>query len=169
MGMQTDELLKEARRQAGLTQAQVARRAGTSQPAVARYENGVSSPSVSTLERLLHACGRELVLMTTPARSTDLSGPLGRRLRRLRAQVLRVARRHGARNVRVFGSVARGEEDAESDIDLIVDLDPDRTLLDLVALTRDLTELLGVKVDVATLDLLKDRVLARASREIVPL
>ena len=107
--------------------------------------------------------------MTAPAQATDLSGPLGRQLRRQRAKVLHMARRHGARNVRVFGSVARGEEGAESDIDLIVDLDPDRTLLDLVALTRDLTELLGVKVDVATLDLLKDRVLARASREIVPL
>lgn len=167
--METNELLKEARRQAGLTQAQVARRAGTSQPAVARYENGVSSPSVSTLQRLLHACGQELVLMTAPAEATDLSGRLGRRLRLQRAQVLQMARQHGARNVRVFGSVARGEEGAESDIDLIVDLDPDRTLLDLVALTRDLTGLLGVKVDVATLDLLKDRVLARASREIVPL
>lgn len=107
--------------------------------------------------------------MTAPARATDLSGPLGRHLRQQRAQVLYVARRHGARNVRVFGSVARGEEDADSDVDLIVDLDPGRTLLDLVALTRDLTELLGVKVDVATLDLLKDRVLARASREIVSL
>ena len=167
--MEVAELLKNARDAAGLSQRDLARRAGTSQAAVARYETGRTSPAVKTLQRLLHACGQGLQLSTVEMPTTDLSGPLGRRLRSHRAEVAAVARRRGARNIRVFGSVARGEEGPDSDIDLLVDLDDDRTLLDLVALTRDLTELLGVKVDVATLDLLKDRVLARASREIVPL
>jgi uncharacterized protein len=67
-----------------------------------------------------------------------------------RHEILRIATRHGARNVRVFGSVARGEADERSDIDLLVDFDPDRSLLDHTALVLDLEELLGRKVDVVT-------------------
>lgn len=167
--MNTAELIRRARGEAGLSQREVARRAGTSQAAVARYESGRSSPAVTTLQRLLHACGRSLVLTTEAVPVSDLSGRLGRRLRERRAEVSAVARRHGARNVRVFGSVARGEERPESDIDLLVDLDADRTLLDLAALTSDLRSLLGVDVDVATLDLLKPRVREQAVRDNVPL
>lgn len=67
-----------------------------------------------------------------------------------RDEILRVAARHGARNVRVFGSAARGESTDESDIDLLVDLEPGRSLLDHSALLQDLQDLLGRKVDVLT-------------------
>jgi hypothetical protein len=67
-----------------------------------------------------------------------------------RQEILRVAARHGARNLRVFGSFARGEAGAESDIDFLVDLEPGRDLLDLAGLAADLRELLGRKVDVLT-------------------
>jgi uncharacterized protein len=67
-----------------------------------------------------------------------------------RAEILRIAARHGARNVRVFGSVARGEDRPDSDVDLLVDMDDDRSLLDLVGLGQDLQELLQRKVDVLT-------------------
>lgn len=67
-----------------------------------------------------------------------------------REEILRVAAIHGARNVRIFGSVARGDADETSDIDLLVDMDPSRSLLDHVALLSDLSELLGRKVDVVT-------------------
>jgi len=67
-----------------------------------------------------------------------------------RDQILRIASRHGAHNVRVFGSVARGDADESSDIDLLVDFEPDRSLLDHAALVLDLEELLGRKVDVVT-------------------
>lgn len=67
-----------------------------------------------------------------------------------RAEVLRIAAIHGAHNVRVFGSVARGEADAASDIDILVDLDPGRSLLDLGGLLMDLRALLGRDVDVVT-------------------
>lgn len=80
-----------------------------------------------------------------------------------------MARRHGAGRVRVFGSVARGEEHATSDIDLLVDLAPDRTLLDIARLTDALTAMLGVDVDVATEDLLRQDVRTRALQEAVPL
>ncbi|MBM3474825.1 MAG: nucleotidyltransferase family protein [Armatimonadetes bacterium] len=87
-------------------------------------------------------------------------------LRGRRDDILAVAKRHGARNVRVFGSAARGDAAESSDIDLLVELDPDRSLLDHVALVQDLQELLGRPVDVVTGAALhwyiRDRVLAEA-------
>jgi uncharacterized protein len=71
-------------------------------------------------------------------------------LRERRQEIRRLARRHGARNVRVVGSVARGEQEAGSDVDLLVDMDPGRTLFDVAALHDDLEELLGRPVDVIT-------------------
>lgn len=71
-------------------------------------------------------------------------------LQEKRQDILRVAASHGARNIRVFGSAARGEADESSDIDLLVDMDPNRSLLDVAALVADLRELLGRKVDVVS-------------------
>ena len=71
-------------------------------------------------------------------------------LRRLRTEVLAIASQHGARNVRVFGSVARGDSGADSDIDLLVDVESDRTLLDVIGLEQDLEQLLGAHVEVLT-------------------
>ncbi len=67
-----------------------------------------------------------------------------------RADILRVAAQHGAYNVRVFGSVVRGEAGEGSDIDLLVDLEPERSLLDLGGLQVELEELLARRVDVVT-------------------
>jgi hypothetical protein len=67
-----------------------------------------------------------------------------------RADILRLAAQHGARNVRVFGSVARGEACPDSDIDVLVEIEPGRTLLDRIGLMQDLEDLLGRKVDVVT-------------------
>jgi predicted nucleotidyltransferase len=67
-----------------------------------------------------------------------------------REEILRIAARHGARNVRVFGSVARGEDGSDSDVDLLVEMEDERSLLDLVGLEQDLEELLQRKVDVLT-------------------
>ena len=67
-----------------------------------------------------------------------------------REDVLRLAEQYGARNVRIFGSVARGEDDEQSDIDLLVDMEPGRSLLEVVGLWQDLQELLECNVDVVT-------------------
>ena len=84
----------------------------------------------------------------------------------LREQVLRIARVHGATHVAVFGSVARGEGGADSDLDLLVDLEPGRSLLDLIAIEQDLEDLLGRPVDALTRrglsPYLRDRVLSEA-------
>jgi predicted nucleotidyltransferase len=83
-----------------------------------------------------------------------------------REDINRIAAAHGARNVRVFGSVRRGESSVLSDLDLLVDMSEGRSLLDLVALGDDLEEALGVAVDVVTekslSPYLRDRILAEA-------
>jgi predicted nucleotidyltransferase len=73
-----------------------------------------------------------------------------RRLRARREEILGYAAEHGARNVRVFGSVARGEAEVNSDVDLLVEMEPGRNLLDLVGFWQDLEDLLGTHVDVLT-------------------
>ena len=67
-----------------------------------------------------------------------------------RQEILRIAARHGAHNIRLFGSAARGEDRPDSDLDLLVEMESGRSLLDLVALGQDLEELLQRKVDVLT-------------------
>ena len=86
-----------------------------------------------------------------------------------REAILRVAREHGAMRVRVFGSMARGDAGAESDVDLLVELEQGRTLLDLGALLMDLQDLLHRKVDVLTEAALHPRIRERVLREAVPL
>jgi len=83
-----------------------------------------------------------------------------------RAEVLGLAERHGARNVRVFGSVVRGEEKPCSDVDFLVEFEPGRSLLDCAGLWLDLQELLGCQVDLVEdggiSPYLHDRILAEA-------
>ncbi|MGP8246924.1 MAG: nucleotidyltransferase family protein [Bryobacteraceae bacterium] len=86
-----------------------------------------------------------------------------------REEILRVAAGRGARNVRVFGSVARGDNDERSDIDFLVDLDPGRSLFDLSGLLIDLEAVLSSQVDVVTERGLRSRVRERVLREAVPL
>ncbi|MFH1139721.1 MAG: nucleotidyltransferase family protein [Pseudomonadota bacterium] len=80
--------------------------------------------------------------------------------------ILALAAKHGARNVRIFGSAARGETGPQSDIDLLVKMEEGRSLLDLSALVLELRQLLGVKVDVVSEDglywLLRRRILKEA-------
>ncbi|HJQ68735.1 MAG TPA: nucleotidyltransferase family protein [Blastocatellia bacterium] len=86
-----------------------------------------------------------------------------------RETILRIARRHGASNVRVFGSVSRGEARPDSDVDFLVDLDEGRSLLDLGGLLMDLQELLGRPVDVVTEKSLRPRIRERVLREAIRL
>jgi uncharacterized protein len=84
-----------------------------------------------------------------------------------REEILRLAERHGARSLRVFGSVARGEANENSDLDLLVAWEPGRSLLDHAGLVQDLQELLGVKVHLGTEKSLhwyvRDRILREAT------
>jgi len=90
-------------------------------------------------------------------------------LKEKRAEILRISAEHGARNVRIFGSVARGEAEAASDVDLLVDMEPGRSLLDLGGLLMDLQDLLGCPVDVVTEKGLRKRIRDEVLKEAVAL
>lgn len=168
--------LRQARSSADLSQVDLAARAGTSQPALARYETGASLPTLPTLERLLAACGRRLEIQTPPAEPSapvtsirSQLGPQATELRRRRRRLLDAAEKHGVGHLRVFGSVARGETNSDSDVDLLVNLKPGRTLVDLTAFRREAETILDLPVDVATADMLKERIRDEALREALPL
>jgi predicted nucleotidyltransferase len=84
-------------------------------------------------------------------------------------EIFRIARRHGAKNIRVFGSVVRGDAVDNSDIDFLVDLELGRSLLDLGGLLYDLEQLFGRSVDVVTEKALRPRIRSRVLREARPL
>ena len=86
-----------------------------------------------------------------------------------RVAILRIASSYGARNVRVIGSVARGEAREDSDLDLLVELEPGRTLFDLGGLLHDVQNELGLRVDVATERTLRPELRAGVLAEAVPL
>lgn len=86
--------------------------------------------------------------------------------REKRAEIIRLAERHGCRNVRVFGSVVYGENRPDSDVDFLVDIDPGRSLFDLAGLMGDLKDLLGTEVDLVESQgihpYIRDRILGEA-------
>jgi len=173
--MTTSSLIERARRSAGLTQAELAARAGTSQAAVARYERGTDLPTIPTLERLLRGCGQELRLASSPSASrlpSSVRGQIGdqaARLRHGRGRLLAAARRRGIRTIRVFGSVARGDARPGSDVDLLVELEPGRTLLDLAGFRRDAQKIVGLDVDVVTSETVQPKFRDAVLSEAVPL
>ena len=124
--------LRQARLAAGLTQSQLANLAATSQARVSSYESGTVTPGADTRRRLLDA--------VRPRPSTLLH--------RHRAKVRHLAETHGLSDVRVFGSVARGDDGPGSDVDLLVTPGPDTSLLDMAAFAVEVEDLLGRHVDV---------------------
>lgn len=90
-------------------------------------------------------------------------------LRKEREHIKKIAQKHGAGNIRVFGSISRGEEGPDSDIDFLVDFEADRSLFDLVGLKLELEELLGYKVDLVTEGGIHRLISSRVMKEAVPL
>lgn len=135
-------LLVEAARAgaaAGLTQREISEAIGRSQPEVSR---------------LLRFHGRT---------------PLGRALEKNRAAILKAVADAGARNVRVFGSVSRGEDGPGSDVDLLVDLPDDITLIGLSRLELEISKIVGVDVDLVPAGSLRPNIRDKALAEAVPL
>lgn len=166
--MDTGELIRAARHAAGLTQAELARRAAVSQPNIATYENGRVSPSVATLDRLLRAAGHRPVISLEPTHPCDLSGPIGQRVRARRKAIRAILTEHGATRARIFGSVARGEEHADSDLDMLVAM-PQASLVRIAGLRRRLSETLDVPVDVTVPAMLRPEVALAVERDAVAL
>ena len=170
--MDAGGLLREARTRVGLSQTDLALRAGVPQSVVSEYETGHRQPALPTLARLIAATGHELTFglqRTDPAARGLPDSPLGRRLRQRRRRLLAAVASAGGSNLRVFGSVARGEDTPDSDVDLLVDLPEDTSLFAVLALEGTLERILNVKVDLAPVASLKPRVRAEALADAVPL
>ncbi len=90
-------------------------------------------------------------------------------LKEKRTFIIDLATRHGAHNIRIFGSVARGEASDSSDIDFLVDMEPGRSLFDLGGLLMDLQDLLHCKVDIGTTKMLKESIRDQVLKEAIPL
>jgi len=169
----TDEtagsLLRRARRGAGISQAELAFRAHVAQSVISAYEAGRRQPSLPTLARLIDAAGCDLIvdIQQQPPQLSRLSGPVGRQVRRKRRDLVAAAAAHDVTNLRVFGSVARGEDRPDSDVDLLVDLPPRMGLLGLVRVQADLEAILGARVDLVPASDLKPAVRARAEHELI--
>jgi predicted nucleotidyltransferase/DNA-binding XRE family transcriptional regulator len=164
------ELLREARTSAGLSQSDLARRAGVPQSVVSEYEAGKRQPAVPTLARLVAATGHELTLSLNRSDPTVRGlpdTPLGRRLRHHRKALLDAVASAGASNLRVFGSVARGEDGPDSDVDLLVDLPEGMSLFAVLTLEGALERILKAPVDLAPVTSLKPRVRAEALADAV--
>jgi len=166
------QLIRDARRRARLSQTDLARRAGVAQSVISAYESDRREPGMAMLTKLIGASGYDLTIELTPLPDQRLGlpdSPLGRRLRRNRRAVLDLAEQRRLHNVRVFGSVARGEDRDGSDIDLLVDVDEGVGLVAIAGLSRELSQLLGVPVDVVPADSLKRALRAQILAEAVPL
>lgn len=171
----TDEtagsLLRRARVGAGLSQVELAVRAGVAQSVISAYEAGRRQPALPTLARLIDAAGYDLVvdIQWQPPQLSRLSGPVGQLVRHKRRELVAAAAAHDVSNLRVFGSVARGEDRADSDVDLLADLPPGMGLLGLARVQAELEAILGAKVDLVPASDLKPAVRARVEPDLVAL
>lgn len=164
-------LLKEARTRAGLSQVELARRAGVTQSVISAYESGKRQPALPTLVDLVRASGMDLVLQVepVPAHRGPLGGPLGRRVEEHREALKAAAAEHGITNLRVFGSVARGDEGPSSDVDLLADFADDVGLFAVGRARAALEGLLGAEVDLVPERALKDDVRETITPDLIAL
>ena len=143
--------IRAERRAVGLSQSQLARAAGVPQPNLSAYENGRRTPSLNVLERIKGA------LAVRPSA----------RIEQHRDSIRALTAKHHAVAPRIFGSVARGEDEPGSDIDLLVEFTDEASLLDEIGLRLALADLLRVQVDVVAADSLRGRMRERVLREAV--
>ncbi len=150
------EQIRSARLRSGLSQSELAIRIGTSQSAVSRYEQGRTVPKARTMARLEGACQSGI-------RPSEV-------LFNNRERVLALASAYGAVSVRIFGSVARNEDDSDSDLDILVEIPPERLrLLELIELGNKIGDILGVAVDIGTPEMLKPSLRQKILSETLPL
>jgi uncharacterized protein len=159
-------MIRGARVRAGMTQVQLASRAKVAQSVVSAYESSSREPSLETLRKLVSAAGFDLEVQLLPAAPTS---DKRRSVDNNASRVLRAFRALGATNVRLFGSVARGDDGPDSDIDLLVDVAPEVGLFALGRMRTEAERILGSSVDIVPANSLKPDVAARVLAEAIPL
>ncbi|MGH7643070.1 MAG: helix-turn-helix domain-containing protein [Candidatus Dormibacteria bacterium] len=166
----SSEPLREARLRSGLSQAELARRAGVAQSVISVYESGRRQPALATLSSLKRATGHNLIVDLHPTVGVDrMTGPLGKRVVEMRSNLKATATSHGASGLGIFGSVARGQEHPDSDVDLLVDLPERMGLFGLGRLRSDLEAVLGVPIDLVPVTDLRPSLRAAVEGELIPL
>lgn len=139
-------LVRSARERAHLSARDLAARCGVSTSTVTRIERGEINPTLAMLERLLDASGNELIVTVEPHRQRPTIGAL----RALRNEIVASVGRFGGTNVRVFGSVARGTANDESDVDLLIDVPAGTGLIAVEQITEAVSGVVPWPVDVIT-------------------
>lgn len=150
----TATLVRVARQRAKMSARDLAAASGVAPSTVTRIERGEMNPTVAVLERLLEASGSELVVSKRPRTRRR---PTLAALRQHRAAIEEIVTAHGGGNVRAFGSVARGDAQAGSDIDLLIDVPRGTGLIAIHRIEDELNDLLPWPVDVVTSGAARDR------------
>lgn len=164
-------LLRRARTGSAMSQAELAARAGVTQSVISAYESGHRQPALPTLAALIEAAGYELItdIRRPPRRLARMTGPVGRQIRRRRRDLITAAAAHGVTNLRVVGSVARGQDRPDSDVDLLADLPAGISLFGLARVQEELEAIAGTHVDLIPAADLKPAVSARMTQDMVSL
>lgn len=166
-------LVRRAREQSGMSQAELARRAGTTQSVISVYESGRRQPSLPTLVSLVEATGLHLniELSEGPGHvpASAAAGTLARRVRDNAGRIRDAATESEVTVLGLFGSAARGEDGPGSDVDLLIDVPVGVGLFALGRLETRLRELLGAEIDLVPVSGLKPRVRREVEAELLPL
>lgn len=159
------DVISHARHAARLTQSQLGERARVTQSVVSAYESGSREPSVDMMRKLVNAAGFELNFEIAERHRS----PLQLVVEQNRSELTTALGALGASNIRLFGSVARGEDDVDSDVDLLVDVEESTGLFALGRMRSVAERILNVAVDVVPANSLKPDVSAKVLAEAVPL
>ncbi|MES2170637.1 MAG: nucleotidyltransferase domain-containing protein [Actinomycetota bacterium] len=166
MASTASSTIRIARTRAGMTQTELAAHADVAQSVVSAYESAKREPSYEMLQKLVAATGFEMEVVLVP--STERS-PSKRAIENNRSRLLRALRKLGARDVKLFGSVARGDDGPGSDIDLLVDTMPGVGLFALGRMRSEAERILGTSVDIVPTNSLKPDMAERVLAEAIPL
>lgn len=137
--------------------------------ALVQYVSRFPSSELPTTPCGLPGCTSADTLVAMTNTAGPLTGPLGRRVSARRAELRQVLDRHGVRNARLFGSVARGDDDNDSDVDILVDFAPGTGLFAIAGIQAELEEILGTDVDLIPDAGLKDNVRAHVENDMIAL
>lgn len=174
--MRTDlsaaELIRTTRLLAKMSQSQLAYLAGVTQSVISLYERGLRQPSLPVLQHLIFATGHELKVEILPSTDTSpnaLGGPIGEKVTLHENKIKQILKSHRVSKAFIFGSVARRQDNPQSDVDLLIEIPPKMGFFEFSDLKRELEKLLEVKVDLIPADSLKPSIAKEVEGDLIAL